>query len=132
MPLGSPDTKKKATCTSSPSVPLSALDGDNVVERSTQTPWYDGHTLLEHLEQVPVWAGSSAQRFRIPVQRVIWPSQHYRGFAGQIASGTLRAGDTVVALPSGRSSKVTRITTFDGDPKDSSALQTKTISSIER
>ena len=102
-------------------IPVSALDGDNVVERSTRTPWYHGPSLLEHLEQVPVWTDVAAQPFRMTVQRVIRPHQHYRGFAGQIASGTLRPGDTVVALPSGRTSRVAAITTFDGDLPEATA-----------
>jgi sulfate adenylyltransferase large subunit len=102
-------------------IPLSALNGDNVVEHSELTPWYEGPTLLEHLEHIPVWDNSATQPFRMPVQRVIRSNQHYRGFAGQIASGTLCPGDTVVALPSGRSSKVTGITTFDGDLAEASA-----------
>ncbi|QMV19433.1 sulfate adenylyltransferase subunit CysN [Granulicella sp. 5B5] len=102
-------------------IPVSALDGDNVVERSTRTPWYAGPSLLEHLEQVPVWTDAAGQPFRMAVQRVIRPDQHYRGFAGQIASGTLRPGDTIVALPSGRTSRVTAITTFDGDLAEATA-----------
>jgi sulfate adenylyltransferase subunit 1 len=102
-------------------IPVSALDGDNVVGPSTRTPWYSGPTLLEHLESVPVWTDVASRPFRMPVQRVIRPDQHYRGFAGQIASGTLRQGDTVVALPSWRSSRVATITTFDGDIAEASA-----------
>jgi sulfate adenylyltransferase large subunit len=102
-------------------IPVSALDGDNVVEPSTRTPWYSGPTLLEHLESVPVWTDVASQPFRMPVQRVIRPNQNYRGFAGQIASGTLRQGDTVVAQPSGRSSRVATITTFDGDIAEATA-----------
>jgi sulfate adenylyltransferase subunit 1 len=96
-------------------IPVSALDGDNVVEPSVRTPWYDGPTLLEHLESVPVWTEIGAQPFRMPVQRVIRPDQSYRGFAGQIASGTVRRGDTITVQPSGRSSRVASITTYDGD-----------------
>jgi sulfate adenylyltransferase large subunit len=102
-------------------IPVSALDGDNVVDHSTRTPWYTGPTLLEHLEQVPVWTDVADQPFRLPVQRVIRPDQHYRGFAGQIASGTVRRGDLVFALPSGRSSRVASITTFDGDLEEATA-----------
>jgi sulfate adenylyltransferase large subunit len=102
-------------------IPVSALDGDNVVERSSRTSWYEGPTLLEHLEDVPVWTETATQPFRMAVQRVIRPDQNYRGFAGQIASGTLRPGDTIVALPSGRTSSVTSITTFDGDLSEATA-----------
>ncbi len=102
-------------------IPVSALDGDNVVEPSARTPWYDGPTLLEHLESVPVWTDIAAQPFRMAVQRVIRPDQSYRGFAGQIASGTVRRGDTVAVHPSSRSSRVASITTFDGDLDEASA-----------
>jgi sulfate adenylyltransferase large subunit len=102
-------------------IPVSALDGDNVVEPSRRAPWYGGPTLLAHLETVPVWTDVASQPFRMAVQRVIRPNQDYRGFAGQIASGTLRAGDTVTVLPSGRSSVVTAITTFDGDLAEATA-----------
>jgi sulfate adenylyltransferase large subunit len=96
-------------------IPVSALDGDNVVEPSARTPWYTGPTLLQHLESVPTWTDIAAQAFRMAVQRVIRPDQSYRGFAGQIASGTVRRGDLVKVHPSGRSSRVASITTFDGD-----------------
>src|SRR5205823_10476165 len=104
-------------------IPVSALDGDNVVDHSLRTPWYTGLTLLEHLERVPVGALESQRAFRLPVQRVIRPEHSYRGFAGQIASGTIRKGDTIVALPSGRTSRVASITTFDGDLDEASAPQ---------
>jgi len=102
-------------------IPVSALEGDNVVERSTRMDWYTGPTLLEHLETVPVWTDVAAQPLRLPVQRVIRPDQNYRGFAGQISAGTVRKGDTVLALPSGRTSRVASITTFDGDLEEASA-----------
>ncbi|MGC2401655.1 MAG: sulfate adenylyltransferase subunit CysN [Acidobacteriaceae bacterium] len=97
------------------SVPVSALHGDNVVERSTNMPWYEGPTLLEYLETVPIGRDLAAAPFRLPVQRVIRPDQDYRGFAGQIASGSVWPGDRVIALPSGRTSRVKSITTFEGD-----------------
>src|SRR5450631_3901330 len=96
-------------------IPVSALEGDHVVTRSTRMPWYSGPSLLEFLETVPVAERHSSLTFRMPVQRVIRPHQHFRGFAGQIAAGSVRPGDTVVALPSGRRSTVQSITTFDGD-----------------
>ena len=87
-------------------------------------PWYTGPTLLEYLEEVPVGARRRPHKpFRLPVQRVIRPDHHYRGFAGQIAAGTIRKGDTIVALPSGRTSRVASITTFDGDLEEASAPQ---------
>ena len=96
-------------------IPVSALQGDNVVDRSVNMAWYHGPTLLEHLESVPVEVTNSAVAFRLPVQRVIRPDQNYRGFAGQIAAGVIRKGDEIVALPSGLRSRVASITTFDGD-----------------
>jgi sulfate adenylyltransferase large subunit len=104
-------------------IPVSALEGDNVVEPSTRTPWYTGPTLLEHLEQVPVSDLDLTKGFRLPIQRVIRPDQHFRGFAGQIAAGTIRKGDEILALPSGRTSRVASITTFDGELTQASAPQ---------
>ena len=101
-------------------IPVSALDGDNVVDRSRRMPWYEGPPLLEHLETVPVWTDAVAHPFRMPVQRVIRPDQTYRGFAGQIASGTVRRGDRLAVQPSGRSSRVASITTYDGDLEEAS------------
>jgi sulfate adenylyltransferase subunit 1 len=97
------------------SIPISALHGDNVVERGIRMPWYEGPTLLEYLETVPTGHDAASAPFRLPIQRVIRPDQHYRGFAGQIASGSVWPGDRVVALPSGKTSRVKSITTFDGD-----------------
>ena len=96
-------------------IPVSALYGDNVVDRGANMPWYEGPTLLEYLETVPVGQDASSAPFRLPIQRVIRPNQDYRGFAGQIASGSVWPGDRVVALPSGRTSRVKSITTFEGD-----------------
>ena len=104
-------------------IPVSALDGDNVVEPSLRTPWYTGLTLLEHLEQVSVGTFDANNAFRLPIQRVIRPDHNYRGFAGQIAAGTIRKGDTIIALPSGRTSRVASITTFDGDLDEANAPQ---------
>jgi sulfate adenylyltransferase large subunit len=97
------------------SIPVSALHGDNVVERGISMPWYEGPTLLEYLETVPTGDDAASAPFRLPIQRVIRPDHHYRGFAGQIASGSVWPGDRVVALPSGKTSRVKSITTFDGD-----------------
>jgi sulfate adenylyltransferase large subunit len=108
-------------------IPVSALDGDNVVEASLRTPWYSGPTLLEHLEQVPVGTFEVNKAFRLPVQRVIRPNHNYRGFAGQIAAGTIRKGDTIAALPSGLTSRVASITTFDGELNEASAPQSITL-----
>ena len=96
-------------------IPMSALDGDNVVTRSEKMPWFNGPTLLEHLEAVPVGITTANQQLRLPVQYVVRPDLYFRGFAGQLASGTVRPGDSVLALPSGRTSRVKRIAHLDGD-----------------
>jgi sulfate adenylyltransferase subunit 1 len=96
-------------------IPVSALLGVNVVRVSDETPWYDGPSLLELLESLPTTVDSEIAPFRLPVQRVIRPHQGFRGFAGQIASGTIGVGDPVTVLPSGRTSRVERIVTYDGD-----------------
>jgi sulfate adenylyltransferase large subunit len=96
-------------------VPVSALAGDNVVHRTDAMPWYAGPSLLELLEALPPARETHTAPFRFPVQRVIRPDHTFRGFAGQIASGTIRAGDRITVLPSGRSAEVARIVTFDGD-----------------
>ncbi len=95
-------------------LPVSALRGENVVHRAPSAPWYTGPTLLEHLEAVPIAADRNLDDLRFPVQYVIRPSLDYRGFAGQIASGVVKKGDVVEALPSGRTSTVVSIDTFDG------------------
>ncbi|MBV9745650.1 MAG: sulfate adenylyltransferase subunit CysN [Acidobacteriia bacterium] len=96
-------------------IPISALKGDNVVEPSTRMPWYSGPTLLEHLETVPIAQDRNFTEMRFPVQYVIRPNLDFRGFAGQIASGVLRRGDAVTVLPSGRTSRVKSIVTWDGE-----------------
>jgi sulfate adenylyltransferase large subunit len=96
-------------------IPISALAGDNVVERGAHMPWYHGPTFLEHLETVPLHIETPSEGVRFPVQYVIRPDQNFRGFAGQVASGVIRPGDEVESLPSGRKSRVRSIATFDGD-----------------
>jgi sulfate adenylyltransferase large subunit len=96
-------------------VPVSALAGDNIVHRSKAMPWYSGPSLLELLESLPSSLDTRAEPFRLPVQRVLRPDRTFRGFAGQIASGTVRPGDRVTVLPSGRSAEVARIVTWDCD-----------------
>lgn len=86
--------------------PLSALDGDNVVERSQRTPWYEGPALLDFLETVPIHADRNYSDFRYPVQYVLRPNLDFRGFCGKVASGIVRVGDEVVALPSMKRSHV--------------------------
>jgi sulfate adenylyltransferase large subunit len=99
-------------------IPISALEGDNVVERSERLAWYDGPTLLEHLESVEIAADRNLAERRFPVQWVIRPMaaewHDYRGYAGQVASGIWRAGDEVVVLPSGRRTRVASVETADG------------------
>ncbi|MFQ3577933.1 MAG: sulfate adenylyltransferase subunit CysN [Verrucomicrobiia bacterium] len=90
-------------------IPLSALHGDNVVDRSLHAPWYDGPTLLHHLEQVNLTSDRNLIDFRLPIQLVVRPSLNFRGFAGTIASGVLRCGDEVIALPSNMRSRVKEI-----------------------
>jgi sulfate adenylyltransferase subunit 1 (EFTu-like GTPase family) len=96
-------------------IPMSALHGDNVITKSDRTPWFDGQPLLEFLETVEVDRNASAKPFRFPVQLVLRPSHEFRGYAGQIASGTVRPGDQVTILPSGRTTRVKRIVTWDGE-----------------
>ena len=96
-------------------IPISALAGDNVVLRSTHTPWYHGPTFLEHLESVPLRVETMSDAVRFPVQYVIRPDASFRGFAGQVASGVIRPGDPIVSLPSEQKSRVRSIATFDGD-----------------
>ena len=99
-------------------IPVSALHGDNVVERSAATPWYEGSTLLHHLEEVHIASDRNLIDARFPVQYVLRPHgaefHDYRGYAGRVAGGVFRPGDEVVVLPSGFSSRIARIDTFDG------------------
>ena len=97
------------------SIPLSARFGDNVIDRSPALGWYDGPTLLEHLDHVDVTSGREALPFRMPVQWVNRPNLDFRGFAGTLSSGRLAPGETVTVASSGRSSRVARIVTQDGD-----------------
>jgi sulfate adenylyltransferase large subunit len=108
-------------------VPVSALEGDNVVDRSKQMSWYEGPTLLEHLETVPLPEKDSLESFRFPVQTVIRPDATFRGFAGRIASGVIHPGDPVVALPSGQKSRVRSIVTFDGELPQASSPMSVTL-----
>jgi len=95
-------------------IPVSALAGDNVVERSGRMLWYAGPALLEHLETVPIARPVSTRGVRFPVQYVLRPDASFRGFAGQLASGVIRPGDALTALPSGRQTRVESIVTYDG------------------
>ena len=108
-------------------VPISALEGDNVVERSERTRWYEGPTLLEHLETVPASAGDALESVRFPVQMVIRPDANFRGFAGRVASGMIHPGDEVVALPSGRRTRVRSIVSYEGDLPEAFAPMSVTL-----
>ena len=96
-------------------IPLSALDGDNVVVKSDRTPWYDGMSLLDYLENVPIDKDRNYTDFRYPVQYVLRPNLDFRGFCGKVASGVVRKGDEIMALPSGKISRVKSIVTYDGE-----------------
>lgn len=108
-------------------VPVSALRGDNIVDRSHNTAWYSGPTLLEHLETVPIQPHSSVNSIRFPVQYVIRPDASFRGFAGQVAGGTIRPGDTVMALPSRRITRVESIVAFHGELDEALPSQSVTL-----
>jgi len=108
-------------------IPISALDGDNVVKRSARTPWYDGPTLLDHLETVPIVDDHNLSDLRFPVQYVIRPDLDFRGFAGQLASGVIRRGDPVTVLPSGRVSRVKSIVTWEGEIEQAFAPMSVTV-----
>src|SRR6202020_995452 len=94
-------------------IPVSALEGDNVVAPGTAMVWYEGPTLLEYLETVPLRVDEADGPMRFPVQLVLRPDANFRGFAGQVARGVLRAGDRGMALPSRKESPVSRIVTYD-------------------
>ncbi len=110
---------------------MSALRGDNVVDRGDAMPWYEGPTLLEHLEQIELSGDRNLDDRRFPVQWVIRPmadSHHdYRGYAGQVAGGIWRAGDPVVVLPSGRTSRVAAVETAEGTLDAATLPQSVTI-----
>ena len=95
--------------------PISALKGDNVVNKSEHTPWFDGGTILEFLEDVPIVTDRNFKNFRFPVQYVLRPHLDYRAFAGQVSSGVVKKGDPVQVLPSGKTSKIKAIDVFEGE-----------------
>lgn len=95
--------------------PLSALEGDNVVEKSNRTPWYHGSCLLDYLETVPIDRDRNMDDFRFPVQYVLRPNRDFRGFSGKVASGVIHCGDEILALPSMKASRVKSIVTYDGE-----------------
>ena len=108
-------------------IPISALDGDNVVRRSERTPWYSGPSLLEHLETVPIEHDANLADMRFPVQMVIRPDLNFRGYAGQVASGIVRAGETVKVMPSGWTTRVKSIVTWDGELEQAFPPQSVTL-----
>jgi len=108
-------------------VPISALAGDNVVNRSSRMPWFHGPSLLEYLERVPIGKRVQNSAFRFPVQRVVRPNQEFRGYAGTLVSGRISVGDPVVISPSGRQTSIASITTFDGELRHAQAGQAVTL-----
>ena len=107
--------------------PISALNGDNVVNPSVNTPWYNGKTLMNTLETVEISRDTSAHEFRFPVQYVNRPNLDFRGFCGTIALGSVKVGDEIVTLPSGKKSTVKEIVTFDGNLEHAIAGQAVTL-----
>jgi sulfate adenylyltransferase large subunit len=108
-------------------IPISALAGDNVVTSSNHMDWYEGPSLIEYLETVPVGQRAEYAPFRFPVQRIVRPNLDFRGYAGQIVSGSVEVGDTITILPSGRNTRVKSIVTFDGDLESAHAPQSVTL-----
>ena len=118
-------------------IPISALKGDNVVDESEHMPWYHGSTLLHHLDHVNIGSHRNLVDFRFPVQYVICPDQDYRGYAGRVASGTIRSGEEIMVLPSGQRTLITSVDTSDGPVEealtgDSVALTTADKLDISR
>jgi bifunctional enzyme CysN/CysC len=112
-------------------VPMSALNGDNVVTASTNMPWYRGGPLLHQLETITVGGRANRIDFRFPVQFVIRPDRTFRGYAGTIASGSVRAGDEIVVLPSGHATRVKAIETFDGARPDAVAGDAVVLTTVD-
>jgi sulfate adenylyltransferase subunit 1 len=108
-------------------IPISALEGDNLVVRSANTPWHAGPTLLEHLETVVIQPAVEMAALRFPIQSVIRPDANFRGFAGRLAGGVLRPGDAVFALPSAQRTKVESIVSFDGELESARAPQSVVV-----
>ena len=109
------------------SIPMSALVGDNVTARSENTPWYSGPTLIEHLESVEPTRADAKSPLRMPVQWVNRPNHEFRGFSGRLLGGSVKPGDAVRVLPSGKQSKVARIVTLDGDLAEAAEGQSITL-----
>lgn len=111
-------------------IPISALKGDNVVNRSGEMPWYEGPTLMSFLENVRAGAEHNAVDFRFPVQYVVRPHQDFRGFAGQVASGSVVPGEEIIALPSGQESRIKSIVRYEG-PVESAAAGESVVIELE-
>ena len=112
-------------------IPISALLGDNVVDQSANMPWYHGSTLLHHLEHVNVGAHRNLVDFRFPVQYVIRPDQDYRGYAGRVASGSIRPGEEILVLPSRKTTTVASVDTFEGGLDEASAGDSVAITTTD-
>ncbi|MBK5275921.1 MAG: sulfate adenylyltransferase subunit CysN [Desulfuromonadales bacterium] len=112
-------------------IPLSALNGDNMIEPSANTPWYTGQTLMNYLESVQIEGEDREKPFRMPVQWVNRPNLDFRGFCGVIAAGTIRPGDELRVASSGRTSRVARIVTMDGDLPEATAGQAITLTLVD-
>ncbi len=108
-------------------IPISALHGDNVTTTSDKTPWFAGPSLLEHLETVQIERRETGADFRFPVQLVLRPDHEFRGYAGQIAGGTIHVGDRITVWPSGRSSAIKRIVTWEGDLESATVPMSVTL-----
>ncbi len=108
-------------------IPISALEGDNIVSRSDKTLWYAGPTLLRHLETAPIRLDDRSDALRLPIQLVNRPDRTFRGFSGRLASGTIHPGDPVLALPSGQQTTVQSIVSFDGDLDEAIPSQSVTL-----
>ena len=108
-------------------IPMSALNGDNVTSKSAATPWYEGPTLLEHLETVVLEDETRSQPFRFPVQIVSRPNLNFRGYMGTVAAGTVKSGDDVIVLPAGTRARVAKVYDGDGELEESIANRATTI-----
>ena len=108
-------------------IPMAAKLGDNVTRASAETPWYEGPDLLTKLETLDIASGDASTGFRLPVQWVNRPHSEFRGFAGTVVGGPVRPGDRVVVLPSGQTTEIARIVTFDGDLPEAQPGQAITL-----
>lgn len=108
-------------------LPLSALKGDNVVDRGENMPWFKGPTVMEYLNTVEISEDRNFKNFRFPVQYVVRPNLDFRGFCGTISSGEIAVGDEIITLPSGKSSRIKNIVTYDGELQQACAGQAVTL-----